>query len=237
MQVSTAKALVEGAVARVQQHPFVVDAEAGSLTRQQALRWIFCAGRESNTFPEVLRGIVDRSRSRKVRAVLERNLDDELGKGDPSDAHFLHYLHLLDALGVPREQFANYGECAGVKLAVSLAYAVSHSDREACVLGYMMVNEALTPVTYRAAQRAINQYYPAVQSCFFDLHIEVDAHHLNDLLATVTEFSDEAVDDLRFGVSLGERGMAVILDEAYGVLDALPAKGRCAEPMERNVLE
>lgn len=39
------------------------------------------------------------------------------------------------------------------------------------------------------------------------------------------ELSDEAVEDVTFGVQLGERGMAVLLDEALGVLitSRLPA--------------
>ncbi|MEV6810503.1 hypothetical protein [Streptomyces sp. NPDC051129] len=58
--------------------------------------------------------------ARKGGGHLRENLDDELGAGDPEHAHFLHYLHLLDDLGVPREEFDTYRERPGIKLALGL---------------------------------------------------------------------------------------------------------------------
>lgn len=204
---------------RIRAHPFILDAHAGRLTQDQATRWIYCAGRESRTFPEILRHLLSWSRNDVVHAVLQENLDDELGNGDPNDAHFMHYLQLLDDLGLSRDWFDSYHERAGITLALSLAYNVATSGVEEAALGYMLVNEAMTPVTYLAARDALLPYFPHMATGFFDLHIAVDELHVRALYEAVHACQDRNLADLHFGINLGERGMAVLLDEAYGVFD------------------
>lgn len=210
---------VNEALDRVKQHPFIASAHNGTLPEENAVRWVFCAGRESRTFPEILQQLLTWSRNATVREILEENLADELGNGDPSDAHFLHYLKLLDALGIEHERFYGYRQGAGINLALSLAFNVADSDSQEMSIGYMLVNEAMTPVTYEAARRALTKYYPGLQTDFFDLHIAVDEHHVAALYDAVDALGESNSDALKFGISLGERGMQVLLDEAYGVFD------------------
>src|SRR5689334_1909872 len=73
---------VEGSLARIRAHPFIQDANRGLLTREQAVRWIMCAGRESRTFPLILERMIAHSENAAIRAALKRNLDDEHGHGD-----------------------------------------------------------------------------------------------------------------------------------------------------------
>jgi pyrroloquinoline quinone (PQQ) biosynthesis protein C len=211
---------VEAALGEVRDHPLVASAAAGTLPQESAQRWVFCAGRESRSFPWILRELLAWTGNDKVRQILQENLEDELGSGDPRHAHFLHYLHLLDDLGVAREDFDSYAERAGITLALSLAFNVAKSRSAGRAIGYMLVNEAMTPVTYNAARQALTRYNPALATDFFDLHIEVDDHHVAALYEAVEALPDDEERELRFGIALGQRGMEILLDEAYGVFDS-----------------
>ncbi len=210
---------VAGVLERIRLHPFIIAANAQTLTREQATRWIFCAGRESRSFPHILENLVACSTQPRVRAILQANLDDEYGNGNPDDAHFLHYLHLLDELGVPRSTFYEYPERAGIKLAVALAFNVSEGN-EAVAIGYMTVNEAMTTITHGAAYNALRRYHPAMRARFLGLHVEVDERHVESLYAATADLDRSQLEDVLFGIDLGERGMAVLLDEALGIFDA-----------------
>ncbi|MEU2729184.1 iron-containing redox enzyme family protein [Streptomyces griseoviridis] len=220
MFVSEVRKQVEGSLDEVRNHPLVASAAAGTLPRDAAHRWVFCAGRESRSFPWILRELLAWTDDDKVRRILQENLDDELGSGDPRHAHFLHYLHLLDGLGVAREEFDTYTERAGITLALSLAFNVAKSRSTGRAIGYMLVNEAMTPVTYNAARQALTRHHPELRTDFFDLHIEVDDQHVAALYEAVEALPDDEERDLRFGIALGRRGMEILLDEAYGVFDA-----------------
>lgn len=214
-----AEASVTESLHRIRQHPFIVEANAHRLSREQAERWIKCAGRESRSFPQILENLVTRCSNDQVKAILRDNLDDEYGNGNPDQAHFMHYLHLLDALEIPRSEFFEYEERAGISLALSLAFNVSMQPSEALAIGYMLVNEGMTQITYSAARNALQPYYPAFDTPFFALHVEVDEKHCEDLYRAVEELSSPDRDSLLFGILVGERGMAVLLDEAYGLFD------------------
>ena len=91
----------------------------------------------------------------------------------------------------------------------------------------MLVNEGMTPITYGAAYHALGKYYPDMETRFFQLHVEIDAKHVEDLYAAVDELETTQAESLLFGISIGERGMAVLLDEAYGVYDFCEAIPIC----------
>lgn len=191
-------------------NPFIIAANAQTLTREQATRWIFCAGRESRSFPHILENLVARSTQPRVRAILQANLDDEYGNGNPDNAYFLHYLHLLDELGVPRLTFYEYPERAGIELAVALAFNIFEGN-EAVGIGYMTVNEAMTTITHSAAYNALRRYHPAMRAPYLKLE---------SLYAATSDLDRSQLEDVLFGIDLGERGMAVLLDEALGIFDA-----------------
>jgi pyrroloquinoline quinone (PQQ) biosynthesis protein C len=216
---SSVESAVQGSLQRIQQHPFILSAHAGTLLKSQAERWIKCAGRESRSFPNILENIIARSENKRVRAILQENLDDEYGNGNPERAHFRHYLQLLDNLDIPRQDFYEYDELAGIKLALALAYNLSQQQNQAIALGYMLVNEGMTPITYEAVQHALQRFYPEMDKTFFQLHVAVDEKHVAELYIALREFRNCDVKDILFGVSIGERGMAVLLDEALGIFD------------------
>lgn len=226
MDVRFVRNSVQEALARVREHPFIVEAHAGDLARDQAVRWIFCAGRESRTFPELLRRLVDNAQNPTVKAILHQNLEDELGQGDPNNAHFQHYLQLLGQLGISCQEFDTYSGRAGLALALSLARNVADSSREALAIGYMMINEAITPVSYGAAHVALGRFFHDLNPEFFEIHVDIDERHLEDLYRAAAALGDGVAEDLLFGVRLGERGMEALLDEAYGVFDYCPEAER-----------
>ena len=217
---------VNSSLQRIREHPFIVEARAQRLSQDQAERWLMCGGRVSRSFPDILEIMVARSFNERIREILVSNLNDEYGNGDAEHAHFKHYLHLLDKLRIPRERFYQYEERAGIKLALSLAYNISRQSKEALAIGYMLVNEGMTQITYGAVDKALHHYHPDLQTKFFELHVEVDEKHVEDLYKAVEEMTTAEGNDLLFGISVGERGMAVLLDEAYGLfdhIDSIPA--------------
>lgn len=204
---------------RIRSHPFILNGHAKNLTREQAIRWVKCAGRESRSFPHIIENMIKRTDNQSVIQILQENLDDEYGQGNPDHAHFMHYLHLLDEIGVSRKEFEEYEEKAGINLALSLAYNISMQDSQGISLGYMLVNEGMTCITYSSMKDAFSPYYPDIKTPFFDIHIEVDEHHVAELYKAAHHLGEKHLDDILFGVSIGERGMAVLLDEALGIYD------------------
>jgi pyrroloquinoline quinone (PQQ) biosynthesis protein C len=216
---STIEKYVADSLDRIRRHPFIRNAGSAHISENQAKRWIMCAGRESRSFPDILENLISWSGNERIKSILKGNLADEEGHGVPEHAHFMHYLQLLDKLGVSRDEFYAYDEQPGIKLALSLAYNISALKSEAPALGYMLINESMTSITYAAAKSAIKHYYPDLRTEFFDIHVDVDERHVDELYDAVSELDSSQIDDLFFGIDIGERGMAVLLDEAYGIFE------------------
>jgi pyrroloquinoline quinone (PQQ) biosynthesis protein C len=219
MNIKLVRTATEESLDRIRAHRFIRQAHARELSKSQVLRWILCAGRESRSFPEILENMVKRVDDPLVLEILRENLDDEYGNGDSDEAHFQHYLHLLHDVGLTDDNIESYQERAGIRLALDLAYNVSSQPVPEIAIGYMLVNEGMTPITYDAVDVAIHRHFPKLNTKFFRLHVEVDEHHVNELYRAIGALEDASVDDILFGVSLGERGMGVLLDEALGVFD------------------
>jgi Iron-containing redox enzyme len=83
----------------------------------------------------------------------------------------------------------------------------------------MLVNEGMTQTTYGAVRNALTRHYGPLSVPFFEIHTTVDEHHLEELYEVVETLDKEQLNDVLFGIQIGERGMAVLLDEAYGVYD------------------
>jgi pyrroloquinoline-quinone synthase len=214
--------VVEGSLARIRCHRFIRASVGGGLELEQVQRWLFCAGRESRAFPAILEGMLARTSNPILARVLGENLDDEYGNGNPGEAHFQHYLRLLDLLGIPRADFEMYGEGPGIQAALGLADYCASRAGEAEALGYLLVNEAMTPVIYAAVERALLGLGARPETRFFELHVAVDAHHVAMLYRALESVPERDAPTVREGVLLGERGMAVLLDEATGRLGPSP---------------
>jgi len=202
-------------------HPFLKKAKNGSLTEKQVISWIMCAGRESRAFPEIIKNMIQWVNNENIKSILIDNLNDEYGNGNPNEAHFMHYIQLLNKINLTEQDFLDYKDKEGVKFAVSLAYNVSNSEDIGFVLGYMLLNEALTPIIYSAIQDAMKKYYPNLNTDFFDIHIKVDEHHVEELFKAIENLTEKELESIQFGIELGQRGMSVILDESLGVFDVI----------------
>ena len=223
----TAKKLVDESLARIRKHPFITAAIDGKLNRDQIKRWIFCAGRESRIFPSVVKNMLAlcSPADKEIAAILSRNLNDELGNGNPEEAHFQHYLKLLNEMGISYDEFSSYEEKAGIKLALSLALNVSAQEHLATAIGYLLVNEGMTPITYSAVGEALCLNYNFSEIPFLAAHVDIDERHVAGLFRAVDYLNKNQFEFLVYGIALGERGMLVLLDEAWGIFverDHLP---------------
>lgn len=217
--VALVRQSADSSLHRINAHRFIIEAAGGMLTQEQCIRWVMCAGRESRSFPQVLTNMLDHVSDPAIRAVLQANLDDEFGNGNLDHAHFRHYIHLLKQLDISEQDFVEYTERAGVRLALDLAHSISQSEDPAVSLGYMLVNEGMTPITYGAVEGALKKHFPALSTEFFRIHVEVDHEHVAQLYDAIRRVPDDCAASLLFGIALGERGMAVLLDEALGLFD------------------
>jgi len=77
LNISAVENAVAESLSRIRNHPFILKAHCGELTKEQTLRWVFCAGRESRTFPKILENMLASCAHPMIRSVLEENLNDE----------------------------------------------------------------------------------------------------------------------------------------------------------------
>ncbi|AJQ97542.1 iron-containing redox enzyme family protein [Gynuella sunshinyii] len=213
------KQQVEKTLDSIRNHLFIQSAYAGHLNEQQVLRWIMCVVRESRSFPDIIQNMLAVTENPVVKRALQENLDDELVNGDMQHAHFMHYLELIQKVGLDKNAFLEYPKKTGIKLAVSLAYNISTSRNLPMALGYMLVNTGMTPITYDAVRVASKRFFPDLKTTFFDVHIEVDEQHVTTLYEAVAALPETDLNDVLEGVRIDERGMAVLLDEVYGAFD------------------
>ncbi|NJN61718.1 MAG: iron-containing redox enzyme family protein [Coleofasciculaceae cyanobacterium RL_1_1] len=158
---------VDASLDRIRSHPFIAAGFDRRLSQQQIVRWLMCAGRESRSFPHVIENMMERTDSPKIVHILEQNLQDENGHGKLEHAHFTHYLDLLKEIGLSNSNFEEYNEKAGIQLTLSLAFNISTQKSQGISLGYMLVNEGMTSITYASMRSAFSVYFPAIQTPFF----------------------------------------------------------------------
>jgi len=219
MKTTEIKKFVDISLEQIHKHPFIIEANGKKISKDKIVRWIMCAGRESRTFPEIIKNMISWLDNQNVKNILIENLNDEYGNGNPEDAHFRHYLQLIEKIGLTENDFINYNEKEGIKLATSLAYNISMLKNPAIVLGYMLVNEEITPISYLAVKASILVYYPDLKTDFFDIHIEIDEGHVAELYKALEELDSSLYEDVLFGIRLGQRGMEILFDEAYGIFN------------------
>jgi hypothetical protein len=104
-----------------------------------------------------------------------------------------------------------------------VARYVRHCGREGISLGYMLVNEAMTPVVYLAVECALKHHNALPVTKFFQVHIQGDIEHVQILYNVVQSVPSDAYQYVIDGVLLGERAMALLLDEAQGIFSPATA--------------
>lgn len=192
-RVSQVRIAIEESLDIISAHRFVREARARRLSREQCQRWILCAGRESKAMP------------------------DALGKPRPH-----RYVHLLRDIGLSEAEISDYDEKAGIRFSLELAYNVSAQPDLAVAIGYRFVNEAVTPIIHGAVELAMRHCYPGLTSDFFKTDVEVGAARIVHLSEAVGRLDNAEQDSVLFGVNLGERSTAALLDEALGLFADWP---------------
>jgi hypothetical protein len=213
-RLSQIRIAVEESLDVISSHRFVHGARSRRLSEEQCQRWIMCAGRESRSFPEILQNVIAGVDDEPLRRVLTDKLDDELGNGRPEHARPHRYLHLLRDIGLTEAKICSYDGKAGTRFALDLAYNVSVQPDLAVAIGYLLVNEAVAPIVDGAIELAIRHCYPDLTTDFFDTDVEVGTARVDQLSEAVGRLDDGDQDGVLFGVNVGERGRAALLDEA-----------------------
>jgi Iron-containing redox enzyme len=232
-RLSQIRIAVEESLDVISSHRFVRDARARRLSDEQCQRWIMCAGRESRSFPDILQNIIDGVDAEPLRRVLTDKLDDELGSGRPENARAHRYLHLLRDIGLTEAKICSYDAKAGTRFALDLAYNVSVQRDLAVAIGYVLVNEAVAPIIDGAMELAIRHCYPDLTTGFFETDVGVGLARVDQLSEAVGRLDDGDQDGVLFGINVGERARAALLDEALGLFARWPG-GPGASPRPTN---
>jgi pyrroloquinoline quinone (PQQ) biosynthesis protein C len=221
--VALLKTVNDGAFERIGIHPFVELAARTMLTRNEVVRWLFCAGRDSLAFLDLLMNLVaqlERSHeSPQILAILQEKLNNEQGGDNPDQIHWRHYLQVLNRIGLDENDFYSYKNGTGVRFAVNLARNIPNWHNLAQAIGYMLANEGLTPLIYGAMATAIQHHFPSLETEFFRPRAEVNERHLAAFYEAAVHLPEGRSSDVRTGILLGERGKGTLLDEASGLLD------------------
>ena len=70
MEITTIEGQFAESLEGLKDHPFVTGAMAGSLTKEQGIRWVMCAGRESRSFPSILTDLLEWTDNERIRLLL-----------------------------------------------------------------------------------------------------------------------------------------------------------------------
>lgn len=132
------------------------------------------------------------------------------------------HAQLLRDIGLSEDEMSDYDEQAGIRFSVELAYNVSVLPDPAVAVGYVFVNEAVTPIVHGAMELALRHCYPGLTTDFFKIDVEAGAARIEHLSEAVGRLDDAEQDSVLFGVNLGERGAAALLDEALGLFAGWP---------------
>lgn len=219
--ITKIKPRLDEALDKIRKHPFIIKSNNRILTNDQIERWVMCAGHESYNFPVIIEGNIKTTTNKKIRQVLKNNLNDENGNGngENSQSHFKHYLNLLDDLGIDVDRLFRYQKKPGIKVALSIAYHVASMKNDNVSLGYLLFSEGSTPLIYGAVKQSVLDNHPNVETNFFDLHIESDEEHCCEIMNLSVVYAD-SMEEFEYGVSLGQRGMELLLDEALGIFES-----------------
>jgi hypothetical protein len=158
------------------------------------------------------------ARSRRISEQQCRRWIVCAGRDDPSHAD--DHRRLLEDIGLPGAEFDGYHERAGVRFSLDLARGMALVPDAPVALGYTLVGAVMGPVVHGAVDLAIHHLYPDLVTDFFRLDVDAEAERVDRLFEAIGLLADDDHDDVVFGVSAGERGMAAVLDEALGLLDA-----------------
>jgi hypothetical protein len=147
--------------------------------------------------------------SETSRPELVRNLWDESGRGDRSEAHVRTFRDLLDARGLSQLRSNHTANLswqgrAGHNLFMLTALNRMHAHKS---LGVMAVTELIDPASYEKVVHGCRRLgYPEWQYRYYAEHIEVDVVHgegwLDNVITPTLERMPNAAADILFGAQL-----------------------------------
>lgn len=196
------------------QHPFfeLVRTEPSlDILRQ----WAIQAGRIDEVFAEILTNMLNNpSMPPYAHPSLAENRNDELGNGNAAEEHFTLFRNVLSAIGVSEQQYRDTSMTQGTARIVTGLLDASRAHNPIPILGMMASEELICPREFPIFVAALRRYVPRDALRYFDVHIEADVHHSEDLIRLCYQAAQGNLDEIF-------RWQAVDLDNNVRFYDSL----------------
>lgn len=161
-------------------HPFLVRYSKGVYSGK-GMRWALIQfGKHVRLFTSCLAHLLGTAPDIRDRIVLFDNLNEELGRGELKQTHFMLYQRMLFSLGVTRDEFERTETFTAMALLNDgLLHAVRHTFVDG--LAWLGLGGEITiPNNFPYLAQGTRQAFPAGELGFFERHGDVDQHHSDD---------------------------------------------------------
>lgn len=170
----------KGLTHKLWQHPFF----AKKFTKDDLRMWAIQAGRIDEVFAEILQNMINNPAIPPANHTpIQENLNDEMGNGDELKVHFTLFRNLLHALEIGEEEYENAPMNLGTqKIIDSLRNASLDTNNPLRILSLMASEELICPNEFPILLAELREYVDPKDLVYFDVHIEADVKHADDLI-------------------------------------------------------
>lgn len=182
---------------RLWRHPFFgLIQETGAYPTLKA--WAIQAGRIDQVFAEILSNMLQNpSIPSQDHSPLRENLDDELGHGDSRREHFTLFKAVLRAMGITDEEYkATPMNEATRRIIDTLRAASLDSSNPLKILALMATEELICPQEFHLLLAELKKHIHPNSLTYFDVHIEADVRHAEDLIGLCYDMAMRTRQDL-----------------------------------------
>lgn len=152
-------------------------------TIERLRQWAMQAGRIDQVFAEILSNMLrNPAIPHSMHPPIRENLDDELGHGDPEQEHFQLFRNVLGAIGVSEEDYEATPMTPGTERIIHTLRSTSTLSDPMPILALMASEELICPREFPIFLEALRRHASPEQLRYFDVHIEADVGHSEDLL-------------------------------------------------------
>lgn len=189
----------------------------GSLSREDFLRtqvqFLFAV----EPYADCLAMLAARCESPEARRVLEQNVRDEHGGGDPSDAHGQTFRALLGKLGVTAAQIdaSPRWQCVEVFNA-GVREACTTAPEPSGIATIAVIEDLFTDISAGLGRGIVARGWLAAEEIVhYDVHAQLDRIHADALYALLDPSDETTVRAIEHGMA---RGVSLMVDLYAGLL-------------------
>lgn len=174
------------------EHPYFALIRAEP-TIERLRQWAIQAGRIDQVFAEILSNMLHNPViPSSMHPPIRENLDDELGHGDPEQEHFQLFRHVLHAIGVTEEEYGATPMTRGTEQIIQTLRSASVQADPIPILSLMASEELICPREFPIFLEALRNYASPAELRYFDVHIEADVGHSEDLMRLCYEAANNS---------------------------------------------